>query len=157
MREGATGAAVADEATIFTIGYEQRSVADLITILRENGIRRLVDVRLTPWSRRPDFCMKRLMASLDGAGICYEHCGVLGNPPEIRELYRAGDSEAGEQWFREHLQANARPAVDDLAHVTAHEPVALLCLERDHRLCHRSVVAAFTAERSENPLVIRHL
>jgi uncharacterized protein (DUF488 family) len=139
---------------IFTIGYEKRSVDDLIWLLRSREVVRVIDVRLTPWSRRPDFSKKRLCAALEAAGIAYKHMGGLGNPPAIRDIYLAGDAEAGHRRFREHLSNGASAAVDELVEIADREPVALLCLERDAFRCHRSVVAAVTVERltGERPI-----
>ena len=142
---------------IFTIGYEKRSVDDLIWLLQARKVVRVVDVRLTPWSRRPGFSKKRLGAALEAAGIAYEHMGCLGNPPAIRGIYLAGDAEAGHRRFREHLSNGASAAVDELAEIADREPVALLCLERDASRCHRSVVAAVTAERLTGEHPIYHL
>jgi len=148
---------VPDETPIFTIGYEKRSVDDLIWILQSRGVERVVDVRLTPWSRRPDFSKKRLTAALAQAGIAYEHMGGLGNPPAIRDVYLAGDTEAGHRQFREHLADDAGAAVDDLVLLADNQRVALLCLERDAGRCHRSVVAAVAAKRLTDERPVYHL
>ena len=142
---------------IFTIGDEKRSVDDLIWLLQSRKVVRVVDVRLTPWSRRPGFSKMRLGAALEAAGIAYEHMGGLGNPPAIRDIYLAGDAEAGHRRFREHLSNGASAAVDELAEIADREPVALLCLERDAFRCHRSVVASVTAERLTGERSIYHL
>lgn len=143
--------------SIFTIGYEKRSVDDLIWLLQSRKVARVIDVRLTPWSRRPDFSKKRLSAALEAAGIAYEHMGGLGNPPAIRDIYLAGETEAGHRRFREHLDNGASAAVDELAEIADREPVALLCLERDACRCHRSVVASVTAERLNSERSTIHL
>jgi uncharacterized protein (DUF488 family) len=142
---------------IYTIGYEKRSINDVLWLLRQRGVTRVVDVRLNPWSRRPEFCKERLSTSLNDAGIAYQHMGGLGNPPDIRSIYQRGDSEAGHGRFREHLANGASAAVDDLALVVAREPVALLCLELDAHRCHRSVVASVTAERLAGERAVYHL
>ena len=142
---------------IFTIGYERRSVDDLIWILQSRRVERVVDVRLTPWSRRPDFSKKRLARALDEAAIGYEHMGGLGNPPTIRDVYLAGDVAAGHRRFREHLENGASAALDELARLARHERVALLCLERDADRCHRSVVAAVLAGRLDADAPVYHL
>lgn len=142
---------------IFTIGYEKRSIGDVIWLLQSRGVGRVIDVRLTPWSRRPEFSKKRLCSALEAAGIAYEHMGGLGNPPPIRDIYLAGDAEAGHRRFREHLNNGASAAVDDLMHVVDEQSVALLCLERDPHPCHRSVVAAVTAERLPGDHPVFHL
>jgi uncharacterized protein (DUF488 family) len=148
---------VREPTPIFTIGYEKRSVDDLIWLLRSRKVVRVIDVRLTPWSRRPDFSKKRLCAAIEAAGIAYEHMGGLGNPQTIRDIYLTGDAEAGHRSFREHLSNGASAAIDELAEIADCEPVALLCLERDASRCHRSVVAAVIAERLTDERPIYHL
>jgi uncharacterized protein (DUF488 family) len=148
---------VPEPTPIFTIGYEKRSIDDLIWLLQSRKVVRVVDVRLTPWSRRPGFSKKRLGAALEAAGIAYEHMGGLGNPPEIRDIYLAGDAEAGHRRFREHLGNGASAAVDELVVIADREAVALLCLERDAFRCHRSVVATVAAERMTGERPIYHL
>ena len=143
--------------TIFTIGYEKRSIDDLIWILQTRGIQRVVDVRLTPFSRRAAFSRKNLSSSLQAAGIAYEHCRELGNPQEIREIYLAGDVEAGHRLCREHLNNGASAAIDALAGTLDDQTTALLCLERDANRCHRLVVAAVAAERLSGEHEVIHL
>jgi Uncharacterized conserved protein len=151
------GNPIPDAPPIFTIGYEKRSIDDLIWVLRAQGVARVVDVRLTPASRRPDFSKKRLSSALEAAGIAYEHRGALGNPPAIRELYLVGDAGLGHERFREHLENGASAALHDLAESLAHETVALLCLERDPYRCHRWVVASVVAESLSGERAVIHL
>lgn len=146
-----------DARPIFTVGYERRSIDDLISLLLARGVAHVVDVRLTPASRRPDFSKKRLRSALEAAGIAYEHRGALGNPPAIRELYLAGDVELGHKRFREHLENGASVALDEFAELLGEETVALLCLERDPQRCHRSVVASIAAERLSGERAVIHL
>jgi uncharacterized protein YeaO (DUF488 family) len=75
------------------------------------------------------------------------HAGGLGNPPEIRRLYLVGNHEEGHRAFRQHLSNGAGAALEDLTKTISNRRVALLCLERDARKCHRSVVAHMVAER----------
>jgi hypothetical protein len=57
---------------IYTIGYGGRPISDFIDLLRQYGIRRLVDIRSLPTSRfRPDYRKAALQAHLEGAGIEY--------------------------------------------------------------------------------------
>jgi len=146
-----------DSPTILTIGYEKRSIDDVIWILRARHVDRVIDVRLTPASRRPDFAKKRLCSALEAAGIAYEHRAALGNPPAIREVYLSGDTEGGHRRFREHLSNGAGSALDDLAKSIGSQTAALLCLERDAQRCHRSVVASMTAERLPDERAVIHL
>ena len=146
-----------DVPPIFTIGYERRSIDDVMWLLRARHVDRVVDVRLTPASRRPDFAKKRLSSSLEAAGIAYEHRAALGNPLAIRDIYFSGDVDGGHRRFREHLGNGASAALNELAETVGSQTVALLCLERDPYRCHRSVVASMTAERLPGERAVIHL
>src|SRR5215469_11281114 len=65
--------------TIWTIGHSTRTIEEFVQLLKENGIRALVDVRQFPGSRRyPQFGKEQLAASLGHAGIDYVHMAQLG-------------------------------------------------------------------------------
>lgn len=65
---------------IVSVGYERRSVEDLVSVLIDYGVRKLLDVREAPVSRRQGFSKRSLAARLDEAGIEYRHLRIAGNP-----------------------------------------------------------------------------
>jgi uncharacterized protein (DUF488 family) len=132
---------------LFTIGYEGRTPADLIEQLQEAGVERVVDVRELPLSRRKGFSKTPLAATLERAGIRYEHVRALGNPKETRARYRSGDVDGGAREYRAHLHNGSYPALVTLADSITDEKTCLLCLEESHDVCHRSVIAGAVAER----------
>jgi uncharacterized protein (DUF488 family) len=140
-------------SVLWTIGYEKLRPESLVAELQAAGVERVIDVRLRPQSRKPGMSKTRLGGTLAHGGIAYEHRRELGTPPELRELYRSASSEKHARaaaGFREHLEAHERAAVDALAAelVDAGAPkTALLCLEEDHEVCHRSVLAEALSER----------
>src|SRR5688572_16080609 len=64
--------------TIFTIGYEGATLSDFIATLQVAGVRRVVDVRELPQSRRPGFSKNVLRTALEEHGFAYEHRKPLG-------------------------------------------------------------------------------
>jgi uncharacterized protein (DUF488 family) len=126
---------------IFTIGYEEhRESASLISALADAGIERVIDVRELPLSRRRGFSKTSLATALEGAQIEYRHDRRLGNPKPFRELYKRGQVSRGQAAYQRHLASNAMDAVRALACTLREAKICLLCLEGDHRLCHRSVI-----------------
>lgn len=126
---------------LVSLGYEGRTVEELIANLRCESVTVLVDVRLTPLSRKPGLSKRRLAAALGAVGIRYLHLRALGNPKENRSAFRAGDARSRDN-FRDLLKAG--PGAEALRHVAElldGETVALLCFERDHQTCHRLLVA----------------
>ena len=132
---------------VFTIGYENATVAGFQDALRDAKIDLLVDVRAVASSRRPGFAKTALAANSHAAGAEYLHLRALGTPADGRAAARAGKSEEMKQIFRTQL---ATPeAQEQLAQVAdlvkQGRRLALLCLEADANVCHRSIVAAEVA------------
>ena len=125
---------------LFTVGYEGRSLDELIDELVGAGVERLVDVRELPLSRRRGFSKTALSEALREAGIEYLHVRALGNPKANRERYWAGDVEGGAAVYRQHLNNGSRSALVELAESLGDDPLCLLCFERNHAECHRDVI-----------------
>src|SRR3954469_4970428 len=75
---------------IFTIGYEAATMEDFLIALTDAGVKRVIDVRALPLSRRPGFSKTALKGALEEAGIEYLHLKALGTPTEGRTAARAG-------------------------------------------------------------------
>ncbi len=139
-----------------TIGYEAADLADFIATLRYAGISRLIDVRELPISRRKGFAKRALSEALAKAGIEYVHLRGLGDPKEGREAARAGDVARFRRVFTNHMsteiaQTDLKRAVD----LVSQGGACLMCYERDHAVCHRSIVA--DAISGSMQVAIRHL
>jgi uncharacterized protein (DUF488 family) len=134
---------------LFTIGYEQTPQKAVLDELQGAGVKLLVDVRAVTSSRRPGFSKNQLAASLDERGIAYVHLKALGTPKEGREAARGGDYPKLEKIYSAHLKKpEARQEMDELAALVMKAgPVCLLCYERDHRHCHRQMIAEIIEER----------
>jgi uncharacterized protein (DUF488 family) len=142
-------------ATLFTIGYERLLPPELVAELEAAGVRRVLDVRFRPQSRRPGMSKTRLSELLAGHEIAYEHRKALGTPPDLRWLFHAGRTAEAAAAYREHVERTAPDALDALAaELDAQPPTALLCLEADPAGCHRRVVAEAVRERRPDVRVV---
>ena len=128
---------------IFTIGYEATTMAEFLAALQAAGVRRVIDVRALPLSRRPGFSKSSLAASLAEVGIEYAHLKALGTPKEGRDAAKKGDVATLERVYEHQLalpEAQAQAAV--MRELAAEKPSALLCFERDPCHCHRTLLLA---------------
>jgi uncharacterized protein (DUF488 family) len=133
---------------LYTIGYERLLPGSLVAELEAAGVRRVLDVRFRPQSRRPGMSKTRLGERLADHFIAYEHRRALGTPPDLRFLFKHGQVAEGARRFRERVEATAADELDALAaELPAAPPTALLCLEADPADCHRRVVAEALAAR----------
>ena len=130
---------------LFTIGYSRRSVDEVIGMLREHEVPLLVDVRMWASSRfKPEFSRNRLAAALGEAGLTYVYLRALGNAGKF--------SGAGRVVI--HNPEEGFPELAAL--LERHGSVAIMCLERDPRECHRMDVAVEMARRLPE-LQVTHL
>lgn len=136
--------------TVWTIGYEKLLPEMLVAELEGAGVRRVIDVRLRPQSRRPGMSKTRLAALLGDHDIAYEHRRELGTPLDIRGLYRAGRVAEAAAAYRRHVESAVPHELDALAdELDRPPPTALLCLEAVPSGCHRrAVTEALRARRA---------
>jgi len=80
---------------LFTVGYESHTLPQLIRLLKEHEVTRLVDVRERPISRKKGFSALALFEATRKAGIAYETHRDLGNPESIREKWKNGSLPEG--------------------------------------------------------------
>ena len=131
---------------IFTIGYEATTMTEFLSVLKDAGVERVIDVRALPLSRRPGFSRSPLKAALAEAGIEYVHLKALGTPSEGRSAARAGRQEDLERIYADQLQLpEAIVQVEQMHDLAAEKPSALLCYEREPASCHRSLLLAAVA------------
>jgi uncharacterized protein (DUF488 family) len=131
---------------VYTIGYEDLRIDQFINKMRENQIEAVVDVRLTPSSRRAGFSKTPLAKALAVAGIEYVHERDLGNPPENRDAFRKGPLEEGRQRMRVRLENGSGEALRRLVARAKRERVAVLCVEVADQRCHRQVIVEMARE-----------
>ena len=125
----------------YTIGYEGTSPRQLIGILERQNVLLLVDIRSNPWSRIRGFSRKKLTEILPRNGIEYIHEPLLGTPQRIRQNYcRTGNVKLALARYREYLRGHL-DRLELLKESVNGRTLCFLCLERDWRACHRSVVA----------------
>jgi uncharacterized protein (DUF488 family) len=125
-----------------TIGYEGTTVDAVVAALLAGGVQHVLDVRAVPQSRKPGFSKRLLGDSMAAAGLGFTHLRGLGTPKAGRDAVRHGDVAAMRRIFTAHLETP--DAQFDLARardLAGREHVCLLCFERDHTHCHRSIVA----------------
>jgi len=135
---------------VFTIGYEGATVGEFLKALTDAGVKRVIDVRAVPNSRRPGFSKTPLRNALAEEEIDYVHLRALGTPADGRAAARAGRHDdlvriyAGQLELPEAIAQGAQML--DLASET---PSAVLCYERDPADCHRTLLLSAIASDAE--------
>lgn len=122
-------------AKIISIGYEKRSIDDFLNLLLKYKVEKLLDVRKLPLSRKKGFSKKRLSSHLQEAGIQYCHMFIAGNPYHKEKV----SLEKCLEMYACYLENNPE-IIEAVASEISVTSIAVLCYEREHRYCHRSVL-----------------
>jgi len=132
---------------IWTVGHSTRTIDIFISVLEENGIKLVADVRSFPGSRRyPQFNRKMLAKSLAEYGIRYEHF------PELGGRRKAGEDSHNTAWrnasfrgYADHMETEEfRKGIErllDLANKLG--PAAIMCAEAVWWRCHRALISDY--------------
>jgi uncharacterized protein (DUF488 family) len=126
-------------ATLFTIGYEKRSLEEFLGLLVQAGVTALVDARETALSRKPGFSKRPLSEALAERGIEYVHAKFAGNPKWLREsaTTHAETLALYDRYLAEHPEV--MEAFEELVGGLQRngKEVRIMCFERRPEDCHR--------------------
>ena len=149
---------------IWTIGHSTRAIDEFISLLKENEINLLADVRAWPGSKRyPHFNKDALAESLNAQGIRYEHFPELGgkrkSKPDSRNTAWRNASFRGYADYMETEQF--QKGIERLLILTRNDGLgsrrnerdgweavtpcatAIMCAEAVWWRCHRSLIADY--------------
>ena len=131
---------------IYTLGFSHKSAEEFFDILRESGVRRVVDIRRSNTNQLAGFTKKDdlryfLRIILD---MPYTHELALAPSADLMHAYRhdeVGFDEFSKQ-LREEYDAGKVSSLDR----SLFDDAVLLCSEADPSTCHRLVAAEYLAE-----------
>jgi len=142
--------------TVATIGVYGASLEGFLASLHDADVRLLVDVRQRRGVRGREYAWAnslRLQAALAEAAIEYRHHLELAPTTELRELQYREDDRRGEGKRSRSVLAPEyrRRYIEEIldrvdmgafaAGLPRRHAAALMCVERDARACHRSLIA----------------
>ena len=134
---------------LYTIGYSKKTAEEFFNILRDNGVKQIVDIRRHNTNQLAGFTKKSdLPWFLDTiAGIGYSHELSLAPSEELMRAYRKEGLPFDEfaKQLRAELAEREMPKLIDGS--------ALLCSEPNPDTCHRSVAAQYLAEKGDVEVV----
>jgi len=143
---------------IFTIGYEGASLGGLLSALEHNDVDHVIDVRLTPLSRKNGFSKTALASAVRKSGMRYSHRPELGCPKDIRtRLEATGDFSEYAESYANRVLSRRTAEVGRLAREGRSRHICLLCFEADAARCHRGLIAARAGKVSQGATRFVHL
>lgn len=136
-------------ARFMTIGHSNRSLEDVLDMLREARIGLLVDVRTFPRSRaNPVFNIDTFPAALEQVQIAYRHCPELGGrrkkQPDVEEHVNALWRVQSFHNYADYALGDAfAAAFDELLRLGRDQTLALMCSEAVWWRCHRRIITDY--------------
>ena len=142
---------------IFTIGYAGKNAREFFSILKQAGIRKVIDVRLYNTSQLAGFTKKAdieyfLRAIVDAE---YVHMPIMAPTKQLLNDYKKGliNWQQYETQFKgvitkRQIEKHLVPQDMDMA--------CFLCSEAKSDKCHRRLIAEYLAEHWQN-ISIHHL
>ncbi len=134
-------------ARIWTIGHSTREIEVFLSLLEENGIKAVADVRMFPGSKPyPQFARE----SLGAAGIRYQHFPELGgrrkaNPDSKNTAWRNASFRGYADYMETEDFRKGVARLVDLAEESG--PTAIMCAEAVWWRCHRSLISDYLKAR----------
>ena len=131
---------------IYTLGFSHKSAEEFFDILRESGVRRVVDIRRSNTNQLAGFTKKDdlryfLRVILD---MPYTHELALAPSADLMRAYR--HDEVGFDEFSKQLREEDGAGDVSSLDRSLFDDAVLLCSEADPSTCHRLVAAEYLAE-----------
>jgi uncharacterized protein (DUF488 family) len=128
---------------VWTVGHSTRTAEEFIQLLKNYGVKCVVDVRTIPRSRHnPQFNAEELAATLNHAGIAYVHNAGLGGLRHPRkDSINTGWRNASFRGYADYMQTEQFfRALEELIQLAQQELIAVMCAEALPWRCHRSLI-----------------
>ena len=133
------------------MGRSTRKIDMFISLLEENGIKLVVDVRSFPGSRRyPQFNKEALADSLGQHGIRYEHFADLGGRRKPKHTsHNTAWRNASFRGYADYMETEEfRKGIERLVDLTSEVgPAAIMCAEAVWWRCHRALISDYLKAR----------
>ncbi|WP_242492602.1 DUF488 domain-containing protein [Methanolobus psychrotolerans] len=130
----------------YTIGYGNRQPDDFISMLIENKVNYLVDIRRYPQSTFKDYNKESLESILPKNGIIYSHCEGVGG---------MRDSNYAEYMGTDIFKNSLEKLMNLIRKVNEENGrIVLMCAEKSPKGCHRQYLSI---KLEENDVEVVHL
>jgi hypothetical protein len=149
---------------LFTIGFTQKTAEEFFKLIKDAGVRRIVDVRLNNNGTLAGFTREAHLPYLlrEIAGIGYEHIPDLAPDDEILGDWKPNKKakEAGKKpiTWAEYTTRFARlirkRKIETLVKPTELDYACLLCSEPTPENCHRRLVAEYLRDKCSDKVKI---
>ena len=133
-----------DNINLYTIGFTKKNAETFFTLLRKNGVKKLIDVRLNNVSQLAGFTkqddLKYFLKEL--CGIEYYHYEYLAPTEDILKRYKNKEI-SWEQYELEFNSLITKRKIEAIISLDLLTDACLLCSEATAEHCHRRLLAEY--------------
>lgn len=141
---------------IFTIGFSGKSAEEFFTLLTQNGVKKLIDIRLNNKSQLAGFTnAKHLHYLLRLHNIDYEYRPELAPTKELLDGYKKKEI-SWDNYEKIYHQILIERGILKKISIDDFENTVLLCSEPTAKQCHRRLAAEYIADNFQD-IKITHL
>ncbi len=129
--------------TVYTIGHSTRPIEEFISLLKQHGITRLVDIRTVPGSRHnPQYGQQALEDYLGKNDIEYVYQKDLGGlRQKAQPSINMGWHNQSFRNYADYMQTDEfKKGIEELIAQAREHMIAIMCAEAVPWRCHRSLV-----------------
>jgi uncharacterized protein (DUF488 family) len=134
------------EKKIYTIGHSNRSIEELIAMLKSFDISMLADIRRFPASRKfPQFSKESLTESLNAENIGYIHIEALGGRRQpLKDSPNTNWRLPAFRGYADYMRTQAfHDGILELEKIAVANRTVFMCSEAVWWSCHRSLVSDY--------------
>jgi uncharacterized protein (DUF488 family) len=134
---------------VYTIGFTRKSAAEFFNLLRQAGVKRLIDVRLNNVSQLAGFSKREDLAFFlkEICAADYIHEPLLAPTQDLLDAYKK-QKGSWDEYERRFLDLLAERRIEErLGRDLFAGPAVLLCSEPTAEHCHRRLVLEYLQGR----------
>jgi|WetSurMetagenome_2_1015567.scaffolds.fasta_scaffold44627_2 uncharacterized protein (DUF488 family) len=143
---------------LLTIGFTQKTAEQFFDLLKKNGVKKIVDIRINNSSQLAGFAKGKDLKyfAKEICGITYEHNIDFAPTKELLSDYRKGNVDWIEyqKIFRQLIENRKIASKYD---VKNYDNTCFLCSEKTPEHCHRRLVVEYLREICPEDVHIIHL
>jgi uncharacterized protein (DUF488 family) len=137
-------------AAVYSLGYEGLSIDTFLSVILMKDLKRVIDVRNNPFSRKYGFSSSQLKEKCQEIGVEYYHFPDLGISSSIRKDRK--DSKALWAFYEDVILPAASESFDTVKTLCGERDSVLLCFEQDINTCHRRILAQHISAKTSLPV-----
>ena len=144
--------------TLYTIGFTKKSAEKFFELLKSNGVKQLVDIRISNNSQLAGFAKGKDLAYFvkQICGINYQHVLDFAPTKELLDRWHK-QTVTWEEYIDEYTaMLKARDIIKKYG-VKQFDGACFLCSEETADICHRRLLAEYMRDHSAEEVRIIHL